>query len=122
MSVYILDTGILVGYIRAAGYAEYIEEKYSVSQPPNIAIISVVTVGEMLSLALQLGWAKRKREAMKSLLGIFPSIGISDDRIIGRYAEIDAFSQGKHPLKNLPEGMTSRNMGKNDIWIRHYWK
>jgi len=39
MSVYILDTGILVGYIRGAGYAEYVEERYLVSQPPNITII-----------------------------------------------------------------------------------
>lgn len=117
MSVYILDTGILIGYIRGAGYAEYVEEKYSVSQPPNIAIISVVTVGEIWSLALNLSWGGKRREAINNLLGVFPRIGIDDDRIVERYAEIDAFSQGKHPSRNLPEGMTSRNMGKNDIWI-----
>lgn len=33
------------------------------------------------------------------------------------YAQIDAYSQGKLPEKPLPYGMSSRNMGKNDIWI-----
>jgi tRNA(fMet)-specific endonuclease VapC len=35
--------------------------------------------------------------------------------IIKRYGEIDAFSQGK--LKDNPLGDSSRNMGKNDLWI-----
>ena len=34
-----------------------------------------------------------------------------------RYAEIDAFSQGRHVERKLPGGMSSRNMGKNDLWI-----
>ena len=42
---------------------------------------------------------------------------INTDRIIQRYAEIDAYSQGKDPVKPLPRGLTSRNMGKNDLWI-----
>lgn len=117
MSIYILDTGILVGYIRGAPYAEYVEAKYSVSQPPNIAIISVVTVGEIMSLALQLGWGEQKREVIKNLLGVFPAVDINDDKIIERYAEIEAYSQSKHPSRKLPDGLTSRNMGKNDIWI-----
>lgn len=31
------------------------------------------------------------------------------------YAEIDAYSQGKHLDKK--HGLSSRNMGKNDLWI-----
>jgi len=45
------------------------------------------------------------------------SIDINDNIILERYAEIDAFSQGKNPSKALPKGMTARNMGKNDLWI-----
>lgn len=117
MSRYILDTGVLVGYTRRADYAKYIEVKYSVSQPPNIAVISVVTAGEMLSLAFQFGWGKQKRDIVQALLNDFPSVQINDKRIIERYADIDAFSQGKHPSIKLPQGMSARNMGKNDIWI-----
>ncbi len=37
--------------------------------------------------------------------------------IISAYARIDAYSQGKLPENPLPQRMTSRNMGKNDVWI-----
>jgi hypothetical protein len=33
MSIYVLDTSILVGYIYGSEYAEYIEAKYSIMQP-----------------------------------------------------------------------------------------
>lgn len=33
------------------------------------------------------------------------------------YGEIDAFSQGKLKGQPLPAGLSSRNMGKNDLWI-----
>lgn len=35
--------------------------------------------------------------------------------IISKYGEIDAYSQGKLKRKKSP--FTSRNMGKNDLWI-----
>lgn len=117
MSLYILDTGVLVGYIRGADYAKYIELEYSIAEPPNMAVISVVTVGEILSLASQFGWGQRNRNIMQTLLSDFPIVQINDQRIIEQYADIDAFSQGKHPSIKLPQGITARNMGKNDVWI-----
>jgi tRNA(fMet)-specific endonuclease VapC len=44
-------------------------------------------------------------------------IDINNDAILQKYAEIDAFSQGKLFGKSLPIGMSARNMGKNDLWI-----
>ena len=117
MSSYILDTGVLVGYTRAANYAKYIELEYSISQPPNIAVISVVTMGEILSLAFQFSWGQKKRNILQALLRNFTTIQINDQRIIEKYADIDAFSQGKHPSIKLPQGISARNMGKNDLWI-----
>ena len=115
MASYLLDTGILVGYVRGAGYAAYVEKKFQVSQPPNIALISVVTKGEILSLAIQFGWGAAKTSALEQLLRKFPFVDLNQEQIIQRYAEIDAHSQGKHPTKALP--MSPRNMGKNDLWI-----
>ena len=40
---------------------------------------------------------------------------INVESIIERYAEIDAFSQGK--LINKSSNFSARNMGKNDLWI-----
>ena len=115
MASYLLDTGILVGYVRGAGYAAYVEKKYEVSQPPNIALISIVTKGEILSLGKQFGWGAAKMSQLEQLLRRFPFVDINQEQIIERYAEIDAYSQGKDPRKKLP--MSPRNMGKNDLWI-----
>jgi tRNA(fMet)-specific endonuclease VapC len=117
MSIYVLDTSILVGYIYGSEYAEYIEAKYSIMQPSNITVVSSVTIGEMLSLAIQLNWGEKKKQEMEKLLEKFPTVDIGDRKILERYAEIDAYSQGKHPEKKLPKGMGPRNMGKNDVWI-----
>lgn len=117
MARYILDTGIIVGYLRASGYAALVEKQYAPFTPPNIAAISVVSVGELYSLATQFAWGEEKRKSLRELLRKIPRIDIHDEEIIQRYAEVDSFSQGKNPSKPLPLGLTSRNMGKNDLWI-----
>lgn len=117
MAKYLLDTGVLLGYVRAADYAKYIEQTFEVTAPTNISYISIVTVGEIYSLAAQLHWGDKKKKVVESLLDDVHSIDINDQDILERYAEIDAFSQGRHLGKKLPDGMSSRNMGKNDLWI-----
>jgi predicted nucleic acid-binding protein len=117
VSSYLLDTGIFLGYLRGAAYAEYTERKYAVSQPPNVALISVVSKGELYSLAIQRGWGTQRRQALDDLLRQIPSVNINTEQIIQRYAEIDVYSQGKNPNRSLPIGLTSRNLGKNDLWI-----
>lgn len=39
MQKFVLDTRVILGYIRAAGYADYIEKKYAPFTPPNIPLI-----------------------------------------------------------------------------------
>jgi predicted nucleic acid-binding protein len=56
-------------------------------------------------------------KSLNDLLRQIPTVDINTERIIKRYAEIDAYSQGKNPNPPLPVGLTSRNMGKNDLWI-----
>lgn len=117
MSTYLLDTGLILGYVRGAGYADYADRRYAVSQPPNVPLISVVSKGEIYSLAIQLSWGEQRKLKLESLLRRIPLVDINTERIIHRYAEIDAFSQGKDLSRSIPTGFTSRNMGKNDIWI-----
>jgi tRNA(fMet)-specific endonuclease VapC len=117
VSTYVLDTGLLLGHIRGAGYADHAERTYALSQPPNVSLVSVVSKGEIYSLAIQFNWGERKKLELDSLLRRIPVVDINTDRIIQCYAEIDAYSQGKDRTKPLPTGMSSRNMGKNDLWI-----
>jgi len=117
VATYVLDTGILLGFVRGAAYAAYTERKYFVNQPPNVSLISVVSKGDIYSLAIQRGWGLQRRQLLESLLRQIPCVDLNRDQIIQRYAEIDAYSQGKDPSRPLPAGLTSRNMGKNDLWI-----
>jgi tRNA(fMet)-specific endonuclease VapC len=117
MARYILDTGIIVGYLRWAEYAKFVKKEYSPLTPPNVPAISIVTHAELRSLALQWRWGDKKRQALDELLRKIPQIDINEEAILQQYAEIDAFSQGKHPEKNLPPKLAARNMGKNDVWI-----
>ena len=117
MATYVLDTGILLGFVRGVDYAAYTERKYAVNQPPDVSLMSIVSRGELYSLAIQFGWGIQKRQSLEDLLRQIPHVDINKDPIIRRYAEIDAYSQGKDISRRLPPGMTSRNMGKNDLWI-----
>ncbi|HXI90742.1 MAG TPA: type II toxin-antitoxin system VapC family toxin [Blastocatellia bacterium] len=117
MSLFVLDTGILVGYIRGAGYAEYVERTFQASQPPNMAVVSIISKAELYSLAIQFGWGEPKKSKLEELLRKLPLADINSELIIRRYAEIDAYSQCKDPTRPNPPEMSSRNMGKNDIWI-----
>lgn len=117
MAKFILDTGLLLGYVRDARFVQYVDAKYRVTGPPNIVVISTVSVGEIKSLAMQFGWGAKKAETLDALLRRVPHVGIGHPMILDRYAEIDVYSLGKHPKHRLPQGMSSRNMGKNDLWI-----
>ena|SRR5437588_8464745 len=90
MQKFVLDTGIVLGYVRAAGYAEYVEKKFGLFNPPNIPLISIVSKGEIYSLAIQFNWGTAKLKTLDELLRKLPVVDINDDQILRRYAEIDA--------------------------------
>lgn len=80
-------------------------------------LISIVSQGEIYSLADQFGWGYSKQEQIHQILSQVHSIPIQSDALVQAYREIDTFSQAKHrSLKNV-EGFSARNMGKNDLWI-----
>lgn len=115
MARYILDTNIILGYLRSSPFAEYVEKTYVPFTSPNISAISVVSRGELISLGYKHKWGEPKQKKLEELLRKLPQIDISNYSIMQMYGEIDAFSQGYHPTKTL--SMSARNMGKNDLWI-----
>jgi len=115
MRKFLLDTGIVLGYARSAGYAEYVDKKFDIFA--NTPLISVVSKGEIYSLAIQRNWGPNKLKLLDELLRKLPVVDINDDQIIRRYAEIDTYSLGKNSAKPLSRGQTARPMGKNDLWI-----
>ena len=112
---YLLDTNIVLIYTQASPLAKLIEKDLQLLDKDNMLFVSVVTVGEVESLMLQRGYGEKKQQAFRQILDRLTIVDINIEEVIKRYAEIDAFSQGKHPAK--PLGSSARNMGKNDLWI-----
>jgi tRNA(fMet)-specific endonuclease VapC len=107
----LFDTNLLLLLLRANAQWYELDHTYHFATTRNF--ISVVSLGELYSLALRNKWGINRLLAIGHLRQEFIVLEIDDDDILQRYGEIDAFSQCK--LTNRP--VTSRNMGKNDLWI-----
>lgn len=112
---YLLDTNILLLYLRDKHLSTIIDTLYQPLESPHIPLISVVSVGEIKSIALQNNWGEDKQRKLTQFLKQFIITDIRVETIIDKYAEIDAFSQGK--LKDMKLNNSARNMSKNDLWI-----
>ncbi len=112
---YVLDTNIVLIYLKNNTTKDHIEQVFSPFKSSNIPIVSVVTLGEIESIALRNNWGEKRIGAVLKFLDKCVIADINSKDIIKKYGEIDAFSQGK--LKFNPLGNSSRNMGKSDLWI-----
>ncbi len=109
----LFDTNILLLYIRKDPQWQTVYKKFDVENTLNC--LSVVSLGELYALALRNNWGEKRLQQIEQIKQNFTIIDINIEPIIHRYADIDAFSQGKHPSVFLSG--SSRTMGKNDLWI-----
>ena len=112
---YLWDTNILLYYLNNTTTAKQIEQRYNLLSFKKRQVISVVSLGEIKSLAKRRNWGIKKLNRLFKLLESFIVADINVEEIIERYAEIDAFSQGK--LIDKTAKFSAKNMGKNDVWI-----
>ena len=115
--VYLLDTNIVVHYVRTSTTFDKVNTKLSLFSTSSKLYFSEVSRGEILSFAKRNRWGQRKLERLEDFLSTLKITPISSEGIHEAYADIDAYSQSHHPTLSLPQGMTARNMGKNDVWI-----
>ena len=119
MDKLLLDTNILIKLVRGDKTAELVKEYVGQKINPQL-FISIVTIAEAESLTVKWGWGDKKIKALRELIDSFICIDITrkEDELMNAYVAIDAYSQGKKPAsdgENLND--SSRNMGKNDVWI-----
>jgi len=116
MRRYLLDTNILVHYIRKSQLYQQVETNENLTDSDCLPMISVVTQGEIFSLASQRGWGTAKNQIIQNLLSklVIVDINSSDVDLLQAYANIDSYSKNK--LSGRPLG-SSITMGKNDLWI-----
>lgn len=112
---YLLDTNIALTYIRDTAQSRRLENDLQLLSGQHNLIVSVVSVGELKSIAKQNKWGQPKLQRMLDSLNDFLVADINVEDVIEKYAEIDAYSQGKLAGTSVP--FSARNMGKNDLWI-----
>lgn len=112
---YILDTNIVLIYVRDTEFTRKLESKINLLKPTNNLVLSVVSIGEIRSIGKQNKWGKKRMKRLSEILDRFLIADINVEEIVEMYAEIDTYSQGK--LEEKTTKLSSRNMGKNDIWI-----
>jgi tRNA(fMet)-specific endonuclease VapC len=114
---FVLDTNILILLIREEEKIKGILSNFDVFNSGNFTTISIASVGEILSFALQNNWGSRKMVHLERLIFTLSPISIDRRNLLDIYAEIDAYSKSRINSKPLPKGQTARKMGKNDLWI-----
>lgn len=113
--IYLFNSNIVLHYVRRSALMLQIEQDFNPFSPGNESWLCVVSKGELRSIAVQNQWGVPRRLRLEELMSDFYPADIFSEETIDCYAEIDAFSQNKLPGKSL--GASSRNMGKNDLWI-----
>jgi tRNA(fMet)-specific endonuclease VapC len=103
---HLLDKNILVHFVRGSALWERIRDAYQPLTTEPRPLVSVVSAGELRSLAIQWNWGRQKLEQIEFALTFFHIHTIQDPDVIRIYALIDAYCEE-----------IGQPLGKNDVWI-----
>lgn len=105
-SLLLLDTNVLIELVRDNALGRRIEDTIGVRARADRPLISIVTVGEGLSLARQFDWGAAKIERLRELFANLVVVDVSRTSVPDRYAEITDFAR-----------RAGKAMADNDRWI-----
>jgi predicted nucleic acid-binding protein len=103
---YLLDTNILVHYIRDSEVWRHIVTEHQPLTVTPTPLYCVISEGELRSLAGQWNWGPRKRDQIEFCLSFFQPQSIAHPGVMQVYAAIDADCK-----------RSGHKMGDNDVWI-----
>lgn len=63
MNHFLLDTGLVLGFIRDAPLASRVRAEFNLDSTSSTASISVISVGELLALSKKLAWEGTKQKS-----------------------------------------------------------
>lgn len=116
MRKFVLDTCILLHYIRQNDRAKKVEDRLNLLGSDAVLIISSVTVGEIEGFVQRQNWRPRKMKQMKKLLEKLVAIDImaTDYQLMQSYATLWNYSKNALPGNKLGQSI---GIGQNDVWI-----
>lgn len=102
----LLDTNVVILLVRGGAVGNAIDARFQLRARPDRPLISIVTAGEALAFARQLGWGAERVTRLRELVRELVAVNIDTQPVIDRYAEISAFLR-----------QSGRTVGDNDVWI-----
>ena len=119
MARFLLDTNLLLGFIREAPWAIRARTEFKLGDRETMVFTSIVCKGEILALAEKRGWGSNRRARLEAVLAQIPTLDISRQTISAAYALIDAWTHGKAVTspQNTPPPRPAVSMTQNDLWI-----
>lgn len=117
MTRFLLDTNLLLGFLRDAPWA--IRIRAELNLPEALVFTSVICRGELLALAEKNGWGHKKRTRLEQVMNKVPTLDLGRPTILEAYARIDAWTHGKPVTspQDTPPPRPAVSMAQNDLWI-----
>ncbi len=112
---YTLDTNVLLYYVRDRKTRKFIDDEFDPFIDSNESIISIVSIGEIYSLAAKNKWGEQKLKIIEHLISKIIVVEVRYRDLINAYVEIDTFSNQTNEQRK--HSGSSIKMGKNDLWI-----
>ncbi len=102
----LLDTNIVIHLLRDNETGRRVDSSFQIRHRPDRPLISIVTVGECLSLARQFKWGTPKVEGLEALLRELVVVPIDSRPVLDRFGEFHAWTKSM-----------GRTLSHNDLWI-----
>lgn len=102
----LLDTSVVVHLARGNQAGQAIDRQFGLRERKERPLLSIVSVGELLSLARQWKWGEKKMERLRELVGELVVLDLQREPVLEKYAEIDAYCKAN-----------GLSVGNNDVWI-----
>ncbi len=105
---YLLDTCVLLHWIRRSSVAETINGQFHLSDSPFRPLVCEVTLGEMMAFSRDREWSQRRHDTLHDIRRKLVTVDISDERVLSAYADLSTLAKANGwPLFH----------GQNDLWI-----
>lgn len=116
MRKFVLDTNILLHYVRQSELAQEVERELNLISQNAIPMIASVSIGEMEGFMQRQEWGQAKINRLKKLVEKIAVIDIAaaDDQLMNAYATLWNYSKNALPGDKLGKSI---GIGQNDVWI-----
>lgn len=116
MRKFVLDTNILLHYVRQSELAQEVERELNLLSQNAIPMIASVSIDEMEGFVQRQEWGQAKINRLKKLVEKIAVIDIAaaDDQLMNAYATLWNYSKNALPGDKLGKSI---GIGQNDVWI-----